>query len=328
MSRIIFLVSIAFFGLWGWFLSPVAQAQTCGGGNGECKTIAECTGTQTTDPTACGNLLICCIGSGSGNNQGTACTASSGSGICEFSDQCTPANSFPSPGCFGGTICCVTSGGGGNNQGDTCSVTVNGSNRSGICEFTSQCSAANSVNSPTCTGGTTCCITSGAGGNENAACSVTVNGSNQSGVCKFDAQCSAANRVPSPTCTGGTTCCVASGSSDPGGATGNCGDPTKFEKIAGVCFPRSSYTGLSDKSVLQILTALISWLLAIFGLIAILGFIISGLQYLMSAGDEQRAETAKRNMQYAVIGVIVALSGWVIIQAVDNLLKADPRFLI
>jgi hypothetical protein len=68
------------------------------------------------------------------------------------------------------------------------------------------------------------------------------------------------------------------------------------------------------------------WLLAIFGFIAIIAFVISGLQYLLATGDEHMAETAKRNMQYSIIGVIVALSGWVIIKAIDTALSGSGWF--
>ena len=72
------------------------------------------------------------------------------------------------------------------------------------------------------------------------------------------------------------------------------------------------------------MTTFISWILGIFGFIALLGFIISGLQYIFATGDEGMAETAKRNMKYSIIGVIVALSGWIVIKAVDALLNASP----
>lgn len=97
---------------------------------------------------------------------------------------------------------------------------------------------------------------------------------------------------------------------------------TGYTKVSGVCFPEN--TGLSDKSVLDIIAALVGWLFALFGFIAIIGFVISGLQYLFSAGDEGRAETAKRNMKYCIIGIIVALSGYIMVKAVDTLLNANP----
>lgn len=86
-------------------------------------------------------------------------------------------------------------------------------------------------------------------------------------------------------------------------------------------------TGLPGGSVYDIIENTLGWLLAILGFIAILGFVISGIMYLTSAGDEGQAEKAKNAMKYSIIGVIVALMGWVIIQAVDRLLGlTNPYF--
>ncbi len=283
------------------------------GNTGTCRDACQGSEVAETSGGSCGSGGYCCVNyvTGGGANQGTACSISSSSGtqtgVCEFTDLCS-GTKVASSTCTGGTECCLMgTSGGAPNQGAPCTVPSGGT---GLCEFTSQCSPANSVSSPSCFGGTICCVTSGSGGPGATTCPATAC-SNTACVAPLAND----NTKTSTTCP---YCCV-SGGVGPGTGSGAC--PTGYTKVSGVCFPGG--TGLSDKSVLQILTTLISWLLAIFGLIALLGFIISGLQYLTSAGDEGQAETAKRNMQYAIIGVIVALSGWIVIQAVDRLLNAN-----
>lgn len=97
-----------------------------------------------------------------------------------------------------------------------------------------------------------------------------------------------------------------------------------FEAYAGVCFPTPVSTGLSRTPVVEIVVNLMRWMLYLFGFLAIIAFVISGIQYLTSAGDMNTIETAKRNMQYSIIGIVVALSGLVIIVAIDALLRATP----
>ena len=92
------------------------------------------------------------------------------------------------------------------------------------------------------------------------------------------------------------------------------------EPIAGVCFPTD--TGLSTKDVKTIITNAVKWILGIFGTLAIISFVVSGIQYLLSSGNDKRIETAKRNMTWSIVGVVVALAGFVIIQAIDAALKA------
>lgn len=95
-----------------------------------------------------------------------------------------------------------------------------------------------------------------------------------------------------------------------------------WSNASGVCIPTN--TGLPSPTgsdpVTAVATNLMNWLLGIIGVIAIIAFVISGLQYLTAAGNQNAMEAGKRNMQWSIVGVIVALIGYVIIKAVDTLL--------
>ncbi|OGI21917.1 MAG: hypothetical protein A2808_02080 [Candidatus Moranbacteria bacterium RIFCSPHIGHO2_01_FULL_55_24] len=75
---------------------------------------------------------------------------------------------------------------------------------------------------------------------------------------------------------------------------------------------------LPSGSIIGIIEQTMYWLLAILGFIGIIGFVIAGILYLTAAGDESQIEKAKNAMTYSIIGVIVALIGFVIIQAVTQ----------
>ncbi|MCX6763249.1 MAG: pilin [Candidatus Moranbacteria bacterium] len=81
--------------------------------------------------------------------------------------------------------------------------------------------------------------------------------------------------------------------------------------------------GLSGASIKQILSNLLSWMLTIIGIIGIIAFIISGVQYLISAGDEDMIERAKLHMKWSIVGVIIALGGFVILNAINILLQGN-----
>jgi hypothetical protein len=81
-------------------------------------------------------------------------------------------------------------------------------------------------------------------------------------------------------------------------------------------------SGLPSDSIFNIIMRTMNWLLAILGFIGIIGFVISGILYLTAAGDESQAEKAKNAMTYSIIGIIVALMGWVIIRAISSWLSA------
>lgn len=120
----------------------------------------------------------------------------------------------------------------------------------------------------------------------------------------------------------------------PDGGTGDgsyispqdCGE--NFEPIGGVCFPITNLPNPDGPNggIFEILSNLLSWLLGIFGLFAVMAFVISGIQYLTSAGDQDMLERAKRNAQYSLLGVVVGLSGFVIIKAIEAALSAQNFF--
>jgi len=84
--------------------------------------------------------------------------------------------------------------------------------------------------------------------------------------------------------------------------------------------------GLPFNSVWGIIETLMMWLLSLIAMIAVIAFVISGFQFLTSAGNEKMVETAKRNMTWSIVGVIVALLGLIVINAVDWLLQGYDRF--
>lgn len=97
-----------------------------------------------------------------------------------------------------------------------------------------------------------------------------------------------------------------------------------FKEVGGVCFPVN--TGLSDAPIYVILSNLFSWLMGLFTTFAVIAFVISGIQYLTSAGDDGQMETAKRNATYAIIGIVVGLSGFIIIKAIAAALSGQSYF--
>lgn len=73
---------------------------------------------------------------------------------------------------------------------------------------------------------------------------------------------------------------------------------------------------LPEGTIWDIIGNLMKWLLGLVGFVGIIGFAIAGVLYLTAAGDETRIDKAKNAMLYSIIGIIVALVGFVVIQAV------------
>ncbi len=79
-------------------------------------------------------------------------------------------------------------------------------------------------------------------------------------------------------------------------------------------------TGLPDRPVRAVLVDVVKWLMATIGFAAVIFIIVSGIQYITAAGDERRAETAKKNLMYSIGGLVIALLAYVIIYTIDQIL--------
>lgn len=81
-------------------------------------------------------------------------------------------------------------------------------------------------------------------------------------------------------------------------------------------------SGLSDSTIYDILLAVMNWLLMIVTVVAVIGFIISGIIFI-TAGGAGRAADAKNWLTYSIVGIVVALSGYIILLLVDMLLQGN-----
>lgn len=91
-----------------------------------------------------------------------------------------------------------------------------------------------------------------------------------------------------------------------------------------------SGTGLPAGSDLKtVIENFMKWLLGIFGFLAIISFLISAMMYFMGGsmtGEKKDVSGAKKQMQWSIVGVIVGLGGYVILQAIESWLGGSTTF--
>jgi type IV secretory pathway VirB2 component (pilin) len=90
--------------------------------------------------------------------------------------------------------------------------------------------------------------------------------------------------------------------------------------------PGNSFkSGGGDESLKKFFSSLVSMLQDITAIAAVLGICIVGIMYIMSAGEEEKTETAKKYIVAIIIGVFLAFTAWAIISLVD-LIPASIKF--
>ncbi len=84
--------------------------------------------------------------------------------------------------------------------------------------------------------------------------------------------------------------------------------------------------GLPNQSIGTIVTTIVYALLVLLAAGSTIAFIWAGFKYLLASGDEKEAGVAKNMLKYSITGIVVALAGVVVIQAVTMILNGYNYF--
>ena len=110
-----------------------------------------------------------------------------------------------------------------------------------------------------------------------------------------------------------------SGQVSPSCATGTCG--AGFCMQNGLCIPESPIKGSADSlvsssSIMEVILKVLKMLLTIVGIIAVLLVIVGGFQYITAAGNEEQAEKGKKAIFNALIGLVVVILSYAIVNII------------
>ncbi len=76
-----------------------------------------------------------------------------------------------------------------------------------------------------------------------------------------------------------------------------------------------------DHPIASVLMRVLNWLLSIFGILAVISFIVAGILYLTAQGEYRNIERAKKAVTAGVVGLVIGLLGYAIVLTIDDLLK-------
>ena len=79
-------------------------------------------------------------------------------------------------------------------------------------------------------------------------------------------------------------------------------------------------TGVATLSCLPLLIqTIINWALIFAGIVAIFLVIYAGFKYLNSSGDPKQAETARKTLLYAIVGLLLVFMSFFIVRAIGEI---------
>lgn len=85
-------------------------------------------------------------------------------------------------------------------------------------------------------------------------------------------------------------------------------------------FPIPGGGPVDESTASGLIIRVIQILLAVAGLIAVIFLIVGGFRYITAGGNEETAESAKKTIVNAIIGVVVIILAFVIVRVIANAL--------
>ncbi|MDD4988818.1 MAG: hypothetical protein PHV42_00115 [Candidatus Pacebacteria bacterium] len=151
------------------------------------------------------------------------------------------------------------------------------------------------------------------------------------GACRFsDTACnSSANPSPTPTNPQSPT-------QPKGGGNGNNGNPTSSTNPSGLvscdgtvtidATNQTAYSNCGFQQFLNLIGNIIGFLLKVAVSIAAVAFFFAGFLYLTAGGNPGKIEEAHQIFWSALIGIIIMLCAWLLVNTIIKGLVADPEF--
>lgn len=112
----------------------------------------------------------------------------------------------------------------------------------------------------------------------------------------------------------------ADGDDNNGAASSSCTDPIS-------CISQgsggASGGGQSEKTISETIGDVINTILFIAGILSVIMIIYGGIRYTTSAGDSSKITTAKNTLMYAIVGLVVSILAYAIVNTVIGIFKKD-----
>ncbi len=86
-----------------------------------------------------------------------------------------------------------------------------------------------------------------------------------------------------------------------------------------LCNPISGINNLNDAKVKAL--KLFSWFLGVIGIVAVIMIVYAGARMVISAGNEEQINGAKKTITWAIIGLAVSMLAYSIVAIIENLIQ-------
>src|SRR3989344_9171127 len=90
-----------------------------------------------------------------------------------------------------------------------------------------------------------------------------------------------------------------------------------------ITLPKGQFTPLNAITIPGLISAAINLSLVIAALLFVINLILGGIKFIISGGDKERTDNAKRQLVNAILGIFIVFSSWAIINFLSEFFGID-----
>jgi len=90
-----------------------------------------------------------------------------------------------------------------------------------------------------------------------------------------------------------------------------------------ITLPKGQFTPLTNVSIQGLVNAAINITLIVASILFVFSLLIGGIKFIISGGDKERSENAKRQVVNALLGVFIVFSSWALINFISQFFGID-----
>ncbi|MFA4880392.1 MAG: pilin [Candidatus Doudnabacteria bacterium] len=98
---------------------------------------------------------------------------------------------------------------------------------------------------------------------------------------------------------------------------------TAEEDQTGLHRPDAAAAGLPAGDLEALINGIVKWILILAGAACTVALVYAGFRYAFAGGNEEKTEQAKKILKYAIIGVIIIVGAYAMIQLITELIKGN-----
>ena len=87
--------------------------------------------------------------------------------------------------------------------------------------------------------------------------------------------------------------------------------------------PEGQFTPLSQLTVEGMVSSAVNLILIVASILFLFNFLVGGIKFMLTGGNKEKLETAKRQLLNAILGIVIVFSAWSILGFVGDFFGID-----